>query len=227
MPPASDQATEKTWQPAENREGKPTRRNILGLGVAGLGGAGACALAVPFLDSLNNPDSALKNAASHSPVLDIDLSDLPQGGSKTVIWQNLPVFIQHRTTEMIAALHDPALRSMLRDPDSTTRQQPADAVNPCRSVMAEYGIFISICTHLGCIIRPSALPQSPVPGGHFSGFLCPCHGSQFDNAGRVLRDMPAPVNLPVPPLYFLSPAKIRLGESKGESGFHLDNIRQL
>jgi cytochrome b6-f complex iron-sulfur subunit len=40
------------------------------------------------------------------------------------------------------------------------------------------------CTHLGCIIGPSA-----------TGFACPCHGSRFDQDGNVTGG-PAPKPLP-------------------------------
>lgn len=42
----------------------------------------------------------------------------------------------------------------------------------------------SICTHLGCTVARSK-----------DGFACPCHGSKFDNAGRVVAG-PAPRPLP-------------------------------
>ena len=42
----------------------------------------------------------------------------------------------------------------------------------------------AVCTHLGCIVNPSA-----------RGFVCPCHGSVFDPDGRVLGG-PAPRPLP-------------------------------
>ena len=41
----------------------------------------------------------------------------------------------------------------------------------------------SVCTHLGCSVRK---------GG--PGFTCPCHGSQYDENGRVVRG-PAPQSL--------------------------------
>lgn len=40
------------------------------------------------------------------------------------------------------------------------------------------------CTHLGCIVAPSA-----------TGFACPCHGSRFDQDGNVTGG-PAPKALP-------------------------------
>jgi nitrite reductase/ring-hydroxylating ferredoxin subunit len=42
----------------------------------------------------------------------------------------------------------------------------------------------AICTHLGCTVARSK-----------EGFACPCHGSRFDNAGKVVAG-PAPRPLP-------------------------------
>ncbi len=41
-----------------------------------------------------------------------------------------------------------------------------------------------ICTHLGCIVARTA-----------QGFSCPCHGSDFDDQGKILGG-PAPKDLP-------------------------------
>jgi Rieske Fe-S protein len=43
----------------------------------------------------------------------------------------------------------------------------------------------TVCTHLGCIVTEDAKSM---------GFMCPCHGSNFDAAGRVLGG-PAPRGL--------------------------------
>ena len=42
----------------------------------------------------------------------------------------------------------------------------------------------AVCTHLGCIVAPTA-----------PGFACPCHGSKFDGTGSVVGG-PAPRPLP-------------------------------
>ena len=44
------------------------------------------------------------------------------------------------------------------------------------------------------------------------GFLCPCHGSLFDLAGRVYSSMPAPDNLEIPPHKYVADTKIVIGE---------------
>ena len=47
-------------------------------------------------------------------------------------------------------------------------------------------------------------------GGDYGGWFCPCHGSQYDTAGRI-RKGPAPQNLAIPPYAFTSDTKIKIG----------------
>ena len=81
-------------------------------------------------------------------------------------------------------------------------------------------VAIGICTHLGC--SPSSKfspgPQPSLPDDWEGGFLCPCHGSTFDMAGRVFKNKPAPDNLVVPRYMFLSDTKLVIGkDEKGEA----------
>ena len=46
--------------------------------------------------------------------------------------------------------------------------------------------------------------------GNYGGWLCHCHGSQYDVAGRVRRG-PAPQNLAVPKYTFLSDTRVKVG----------------
>jgi cytochrome b6-f complex iron-sulfur subunit len=50
--------------------------------------------------------------------------------------------------------------------------------------LESYGIN-SICTHLGCVVPWNASENK---------FMCPCHGSQYDATGKVVRG-PAPLSL--------------------------------
>lgn len=199
----------------------PTRRDVLTTGSIALGGAGACTLAVPFLDSLRQSEAS--STLQDQATIDVPLQDLSPGEHKIVVWQGLPVAIQRRTTGMLHALESPALLTLLADPQSRTRQQPRDAENLYRSLRPEYGVFITICTHLGCVPNYQNNPAIPASGG----FFCPCHGSQFDGAGRVLRNMPAPYNLPVPPMHFTDDHTIRLGESLTSPDFSINSLQQL
>ena len=75
---------------------------------------------------------------------------------------------------------------------------------------------VGICSHLGC--SPSEKftpgPQASLPDDWQGGFLCPCHGSTFDLAGRVFKNKPAPDNLEVPPHMYLSDTVLLIGEDK-------------
>jgi cytochrome b6-f complex iron-sulfur subunit len=50
--------------------------------------------------------------------------------------------------------------------------------------IANYGIN-AVCTHLGCVVPWNASENK---------FMCPCHGSQYDATGKVVRG-PAPLSL--------------------------------
>jgi ubiquinol-cytochrome c reductase iron-sulfur subunit len=176
-----------------------------------VGGAGALAVAWPFLSSMQ--PSARARAAG-APV-EVDVSKIEPGGLVRVEWRGQPVWIVHRTDEMLGNLS--ALSSQLRDPDSAVEtQQPAYAKNEVRSIKPEYLVLVGICTHLGC--SPTFRPE-PAPadlGAEWKGgFFCPCHGSRFDLAGRVYKNVPAATNLIVPPYTYLTETRILVGEDQG------------
>ncbi|MFT8675545.1 MAG: ubiquinol-cytochrome c reductase iron-sulfur subunit [Acetobacter sp.] len=199
------------------------RRDFLGL-VATTGTVtGLAACAVPFVESLTPQDSL----AAHLPV-DIDISRLAPGQQMTAAWQGKPVFIVRRTPETLAALQNPELNQNLRDAESTARQQPPYARNWHRSLVPEYGVYVGICTHLGCVpsytaAQTAGSADSAAPGG----YTCPCHGSHFDLAGRVYKDVPAPYNLPVPPYVMPTPTTLRLGENPPGQTFDFSTIEQI
>jgi ubiquinol-cytochrome c reductase iron-sulfur subunit len=183
------------------------RRRFLTATTAVVGGVGAAFVAVPFLKSWQ--PSARAQAAG-APVR-IDISKLAPGQLMIESWRGLPVWVYRRSPEMLSAL--PTLESQLRDPDSkNTDQQPAYAANEFRAQRPEIGIYVGICTHLGC--SPSFVPEltpQPFDPDWKGGFFCPCHKSRFDLAGRVYSGVPAPTNLPVPPHRFLSDTLIEIG----------------
>ena len=43
------------------------------------------------------------------------------------------------------------------------------------------------------------------------GFRCPCHGSPFDPAGRVVKNVPAPTNLDIPDYRFTGASMLQIG----------------
>jgi ubiquinol-cytochrome c reductase iron-sulfur subunit len=172
------------------------------------GGAAALATAVPFVSTFAPSERA---KAAGGPV-EVDLSDIPTGGSKTVEWRGKPVWIVRRTPEMLAALH--GHDAQLVDPQSTKDQQPAYARNAARAVKPEVFVAVGICTHLGC--SPSNAPAGngnpSLPADWPGGFFCPCHGSTFDGAGRVFKNKPAPSNLEVPPYRYASDTRLLIGD---------------
>ena len=172
------------------------------------GGAAAVATAIPFVSTLAPSERA---KAAGGPV-EVDLSDLPPGGSKTVEWRGKPVWVVRRTPAMLAALkgHD----AQLVDPGSAREQQPAYARNEARSRQAEIFVAVGICTHLGCSpsSAPVGAPNPSLPQDWPGGFFCPCHGSTFDGAGRVFKNKPAPSNLEVPPYRYASESRILIGD---------------
>lgn len=181
------------------------KRQFLRTSMQVLGCVGvACAL-VPFISSLKPNRRTL---AAAGPVT-VDLRQLQPGQQLTVMWRGKPVWVIHRTPEMLVALQQP--NPELRDPMSLVTQQPAYAQNPWRSLRPEYLILVGVCTHLGC--TPQYRQHDPLFAQNAGGFYCPCHGSRFDLAGRVYQHVPAPINLEVPPYRFIDEHTLMIGDA--------------
>mgnify|MGYP001224246777 FL=1 len=185
------------------------RRRLI-VATAAVGGAGAVAALVPFVSSLLPSERA---KAAGAPV-EVDIGKLEAGQMMTVEWRGKPVWIINRTPEMLGTL--PKLDGSVADPKSEVDMQPPYAQNETRSIKKEFMVVVGICTHLGC--SPSskfkAGAEEGMPADWLGGFLCPCHGSTFDFAGRVFKSKPAPTNLEVPPHVYLSDTRIVIGEDK-------------
>jgi ubiquinol-cytochrome c reductase iron-sulfur subunit len=188
------------------------RRTWLAI-TAGAGAIGGVAAAVPFVSTFAPSERAKAAGAA----VEADISALKPGEKMTVEWRGKPVWIIRRTPEQLAAL--PKLDPKLADPNS--QRKPAEltpeyARNPHRSIKPEVLVAVGICSHLGC--SPSDKfatgAQPSLPDDWAGGFLCPCHGSTFDMAGRVFKNMPAPDNLEVPPHMYMSDSKLLIGEDK-------------
>ncbi len=181
---------------------------LIATGCAGCVAAGGAA--VPFVDSLA---PSAKARAEGGPV-DVDISSLRPSEKMTVLWRGQPVWILHRTPAMLESLNE--TQPLVADPDSkrTAFPTPVWAQTQWRSIKKEYLVVVGICTHLGCspVDRFTPGPQPSLPSDWDGGFLCPCHGSMFDLAGRVFKNMPAPDNLVVPPYMYVTDAKVRIGE---------------
>lgn len=187
------------------------RRRFLTAATSVVGGAGAVAVAVPFIASWN-PSARAKNAGA--PV-EVNISKAEPGQLIRVKWRGKPVWVVRRTPEMLDGLGQ--IEDRLRDPESEEPQQPSYAQNQYRSIKKEFLVAVGICTHLGC--SPSYLEKDMEEhvDGIESGFFCPCHGSSYDIAGRVFQGVPAPLNLVVPPHYYIDDTKILVGEDKGQA----------
>ncbi|HUH91948.1 MAG TPA: ubiquinol-cytochrome c reductase iron-sulfur subunit [Casimicrobiaceae bacterium] len=182
------------------------RRFLLGAASA-MGAAGVAAAAVPFVTSLWPSERA---KAAGAPV-EVDISKLEPGQQITVLWRSKPVWVIHRTKEMLANL--PKMDSRVADPKSEVDHQPEYCKNEDRSIKPEIFVAIGICTHLGCVptYRPEVAPADLGPDW-LGGFFCPCHQSKYDLAGRVYKGVPAPTNLWIPAYEFLSDTRIMIGE---------------
>ena len=177
------------------------------------GAVGGVATAIPFVSTFQPSEKA---KAAGAPV-EVDIGGLKPGEKLTVEWRGKPVWILKRTPEQVAELAkldgqlaDPASK---RNPDEFT---PKYAQNEHRSIKPDVLVVVGICTHLGCspIDKFQPGPQPSLPANWEGGFLCPCHGSTFDLAGRVFKNKPAPDNLPVPPHTYLSDTRLLIGDDK-------------
>ena len=183
---------------------------LIASGCAGVVGAGFTA--VPFVGSFLPSERA---RAAGAPV-EADISELKPGEKMTVEWRGKPVWIVRRTPEQLASL--PKLDNQMADPKSERKAYPVPeyANNEARSIKPEYLVVVGICSHLGCSptdkFQTGAQPS--LPDDWAGGFLCPCHGSTFDMAGRVYKNKPAPDNLEVPPHMYLSDTRLLIGDDK-------------
>ena len=204
--------------------GEPTRRDFLTLLALSGAAVGAGAVAWAFIDSM---EPAADTLAAGEPI-DVDVSKLAPGQQIVVVWRGKPIFIVNRTPEGLATLRNPKTIRVLSDPDSKVQQQPPYADNWHRSIEPTYAVMVGICTHLGCVptFYPNMSATDPAPNWP-GGYLCPCHGSKYDLAGRVYSGVPAPYNLPVPPYHMASAKTIRIGENPPGQAFDLNTIVQI
>lgn len=168
-----------------------TRREFIGLVGTAMGAVGVACAVTPMVNSLNPAKDTLAMAS-----VEVNISDIPVGASKTVKWRGKPIFIRHRTPEEIKEAEAVEVASLTdKESDSQRVKKP------------EWLVVIGVCTHLGCI--PSG--QNPTDmRGDYQGYFCPCHGSAYDTSGRI-RQGPAPKNLAVPPYEFINDTTIKIG----------------
>lgn len=178
----------------------------------GAGAVGGAAVAVPFISTFAPSERARAAGAA----VEVDISGIRPGERVTTEWRGKPVWVMRRTPEQVAALAK--LDPELADPNSqrTAYPTPEYARNTHRSIKPEVFVGVGICTHLGCSPgeRFTPGPQPSLPDNWAGGYLCACHGSTFDLAGRVFKNKPAPDNLEVPPHMYLSDTVVLIGEDK-------------
>lgn len=162
----------------------PQRRDFLNTVTGIAAGAGIAAASWPFISSMNPSTDVLAKG-----ITEVDLSAIEPGQAKTIEWQGKPVFILHRTPTQIDTMRDNPPPGKQPQPDAERIKKP------------EWLVVVGLCTHLGC-----------VPGRGDDGWFCPCHGSVYDNSGRILHG-PAPRNLDLPPYEFISNSRIIIGTS--------------
>lgn len=178
---------------ADHSMSEPNRRDFLLL-ATGAAGAVAAGGAVWPLISQMLPDAS--TVAAGAPV-EVDLTPIAEGRAITLKWRGKPIFVRHRTAAEIAAAKKDDTAA-LPDPQADAKRVKAFDGKAQEQWIVVYGN----CTHLGCV---------PIGfSGDYNGWYCPCHGSHYDNAGRI-RKGPAPRNLDIPEFAFLSGSKIRIG----------------
>ena len=193
---ANSRSKENTSYALPN-EGKNRRRVLWGISST-IGGVSVAGMATPFVSSLR---PSRKAQAAGAPV-SVFLKDITAGSLRITVWRQKPVWILHRNEDMIARMNEQT--SELIDPESESSNQPEYCKNTTRSIKPEYFVAVGLCTHLGCS-----------PGREKGqGFLCACHGSRFDFAGRVFKGSPAPKNLIIPPHYYDDGGNIIIGIDK-------------
>jgi ubiquinol-cytochrome c reductase iron-sulfur subunit len=188
------------------------RRYFLIGATTAVGALGVIGAAVPFVASWQ---PSARARALGAPIT-LDISKLRPGEmlGPTPAWRGQPIFVVYRTEEAVERLQQE--NPQLADPLSqNVEQQPTYAQNPLRAKRPEIGIYVGICTHLGCSPKYyGQVEPEPFDANWQGGFFCPCHGSRFDLAGRVVKGVPAPDNLPVPPYMFVSENVVVIGEDE-------------
>ncbi|ODV00411.1 MAG: ubiquinol-cytochrome c reductase iron-sulfur subunit [Thiobacillus sp. SCN 63-57] len=198
-------------QEADGQKVDTRKRKFLIAATSAVGGVAVAGVAVPLVMSML-PSARAK--AAGAPV-EVDISKIEPGMLLTAEWRGKPVWVVNRTKEMLDLLgkHN----DKLVDPNSEQPQQPEYCKNATRSIKPEFLVAVGICTHLGCSPTYRKEVGAADLGADWpGGFFCPCHGSRFDLAARVFKNVPAPTNLVIPPHQYLSAGKIQIGvDAKG------------
>jgi len=171
----------------------PRRRDFLNIAAVSFAGVGVAAVVIPLVNQMNPSADVLALAS-----IEVDLSKIAAGSGIKVAWRKQPVFVRYLTAPEIAEAKAVPTAS-LRDPQTLDQRTKPGKEN--------WLITMAVCTHLGCV----PLGITPTENrGQYGGYFCPCHGSQYDTAGRI-RAGPAPKNLVVPDYSFKSATTVQIG----------------
>ena len=196
---------ETSTDPSLLPDDDPSRRDVILIGAGAFAAIGGAAMLWPLLDQMNPDASTLSLSTT-----DVDIAPIEEGQAITVMWRGKPIFIRHRTAKEIDEAKEVKVDKLI-DPLARNANLPEDAeatdANRAASDREPWLVMIGICTHLGCIPKGQAVGDYK---GEYGGWFCPCHGSQYDTAGRV-RVGPAPQNMYIPPYAFTSDTKIKIG----------------
>jgi ubiquinol-cytochrome c reductase iron-sulfur subunit len=172
--------------------GEGNRRDFLYISTGVVGAVGVASAVWPFVSTLQ-PDAGTR--AAGAPI-EVDLAQIPEGQSITLKWRGLPIFVRHRTTKEVEEAKADDGKSL---PDPQKDAERTGSFN--NAEQSKWIIVQGSCTHLGCVPVRNA--------GDYNGWFCPCHGSHYDNSGRI-RKGPAPKNLVVPEFAFLTETSVRI-----------------
>ena len=168
--------------------GDPNRRDFIHIAAATAAVGAVGSVVWPLVNQMNPSADVLALAS-----IEFDLSKVLAGQQVVVKWQGKPVFVRNRTPAEIAkAVAD----------DNAPMKDPAKDASRHKDGKPQWLILVGVCTHLGCVPNFGT--------GEYGGWLCPCHGSQYDTSGRI-RKGPAPLNLEVPKWDFISDTKVKIG----------------
>ena len=187
VPPGEDPA------PFHEEVDDPRRRDFINIAAVAWAGVGAGVVVLPLINQMNPSADVLAQSTT-----EIDLSKIEPGQGVITSFRKQPLFVRNLTPKEVAEANAVPL-SELRDPETLEKRTQPGHEN--------WLITLGVCTHLGCI--PLGINEGD-NRGKFGGYFCPCHGSQYDTAGRI-RQGPAPKNLAVPPYKFTSPTAILVG----------------
>lgn len=191
--------------PNDESSGGHSRRDFVTVSAGAFVGVGAILAAWPLIDQMNpNPGTPRPETVT------VDLDPIRPGQTLSVRWKGWPIVILNRTAAQIAMSRSVAIDAL---PDRLARNAnlPADApafdANRADRSNANWLVVIAVCTHMGC--RLNARSESGGQGPD-EAWVCPCHASRFDFAGRV-RSGPARTNLPVPPYQLIDRNRVIIG----------------